>query len=264
MTSELAKNINLAALVEAWNQAQAEVWAAHELLETAEKRLKGNFNASTYQLSILSSYQSGEMSNPKKLIERLKRDAWQVIVDRMEIRRVMSVKRAEELDKKLREGELPEITEAAIFEMMDTAFTNVNTFIEEAIKEVFEILRPRHNHYKTNSQFDIGERVILSSSVTIRWGSKFDTNHYREKDLRALDNVFHSLDGKGLPKTHYGPLIDAIKDTSIHVGKGETDYFEFKCFRNCNLHLKFKRMDLVKQLNAIAGGNRLYANRNEN
>jgi hypothetical protein len=41
------------------------------------------------------------------------------------------------------------------------------------------------------------------------------------------------------------------------TGSGETEYFRFKCCRNHNLHLEFKRLDLVEKLNAIAGGMRL-------
>ena|SRR5439155_23407886 len=48
-------------------------------------------------------------------------------------------------------------------------------------------------------------------------------------------------------------LIDAIEAAK----DGETDYFRFKCFRNRNLHLEFKRLDLVAKLNAVAGGMRL-------
>ena len=61
--------------------------------------------------------------------------------------------------------------------------------------------------------------------------------------------------GNGTIKTHRGPLIDAIE--AAKDGTGETEYFRFRCFRNRNLHLEFKRLDLVAKLNAVAGGMRL-------
>ena len=67
--------------------------------------------------------------------------------------------------------------------------------------------------------------------------------------------MFHALDGNGTIKTHRGPLIDAKE--AAKDGTGETDYFRFRCFRNRNLHLEFKRLDLVAKLNAVAGGLRL-------
>ncbi len=35
-------------------------------------------------------------------------------------------------------------------------------FIEEAVKQVLEFMRPRNSHYKTNSEFEIDKRVIVS------------------------------------------------------------------------------------------------------
>ena len=68
-------------------------------------------------------------------------------------------------------------------------------------------------------------------------------DHYREQHIRAIDNVFHALDGNGAIKTHRGPLIDAIE--AAKDGAEETDYFRFRCFRNRNLHLELKQLDLV-------------------
>lgn len=42
--------------------------------------------------------------------------------------------------------------------------------------------------------------------------------------------------------------------TTFAEGKGETEYFRFKCYHNGNLHLEFKRPDLVQKINAIVGG----------
>jgi hypothetical protein len=66
----------------------------------------------------------------------------------------------------------------------------------------------------------------------------------------------YGLTGRGsVLKSHNGPLYDAITDSSD--GTGETEYFKFKCFKNQNLHVEFKRLDLVARLNAVAGGARL-------
>jgi len=186
-------------------------------------------------------------------LKELKKDVWQVLIDRMELRRILSVKRNEELRRQIETGEdLPDIDEAQILAMLEGTLANTSTFIEEAVQEVFEFLRPRNSRYKTNTEFEIGKRVILFA-VENKWGGGFRVDHYREQHIRAIDNVFHALDGNGTIKTHRGPLIDAIEAAK----DGETDYFRFKCFRNRNLHLEFKRLDLVAKLNAVVGGMRL-------
>lgn len=40
-------------------------------------------------------------------------------------------------------------------------------------------------------------------------------------------------------------------------GPGETDLFAFRCCANGNLHLRFRRLDLLARFNQIAGGRRL-------
>ena len=72
-----------------------------------------------------------------------------------------------------------------------------------------------------------------------------------ENELRALDNVFHLLDGKPLSAYRNGDLTNAIQESAR--GIGETEFFRFKCHINHNLHLEFKRMDLVLLLNEVGG-----------
>ena len=124
--------------------------------------------------------------------------------------------------------------------IVEMAGASIPTFIEEAVKEV---------------------RVIFGWGVldeTHQWTKTYRVAYGRSRDvLRAMDNVFHLLDGQGTVKTTEGPLVDAINACPVDVGEGETVYFRFKCYRNRNLHLEFKRMDLVQKLNAVAGGERL-------
>ena len=135
-------------------------------------------------------------------MKELKKDVWQVLIDRMELRRILSVKRNKELRRQIETGEdLPDIDEAQILAMLEGTLANTGAFIEEAVQEVFEYLRPRHSHYKTNTEFEIGKRVILFALET-KWGGGFRVDHYREQHIRAIDNVFHAMDGNGTIKTH--------------------------------------------------------------
>ena len=134
-----------------------------------------------------------------------------MLIDRMELRRILSVKRNEELNRQIETGkDLPDIDEAQILAMLEGTLANTGAFIEEAVQEVFEFLRPRNSRYKTNTEFEIGKRVILFA-VENKWGGGFRVDHYREQHIRAIDNVFHAMDGNGTIKTHRGPLIDAME-----------------------------------------------------
>lgn len=183
--------------------------------------------------------------------------AWRILVDRMELKRICSVARATEIDKQMeRPKELPEITEANMIAMLEGNVRNVGAFLAEAIKELFDHLRPyRHGDLGdgmvTNKVYQIGERVVLHYAVTQSFGGGRFRLSYSERQtqvVRCLDNVMHLLDGKGTVPTHAGPLVDALNGEG-NRGLVETEYFEAKSFKNQNLHLRFKRPDLLAELN---------------
>ena len=153
------------------------------------------------------------------------------------------------------------ITGPNLIAMLEGTLAKMGQYIEDAVREVYDYLRPspecwRFKEYNTNqkSQFELSDRVILSGAIDTYRGNHFSVNHYRHDMIRAIDNVFHTLDGKGLVKTYDGELCNAIEKCLRTEGGGLTTYFEFKCFKNGNLHLKFRRPDLVARLNQIAGG----------
>lgn len=257
-TTDIAKRETLAAMIGTYQQATLKIEEAYTILEEAQKALRAVFlDAPGYRFSVneRSNTDVGQIAS-KAIIARIKKDAWAVIVERMELRRLLSIQRRNELDAQIEKGELPELTDESVLALFETSAANVNTYMEEAVKEVFEFLRPRQSRYKTNTEFELGKRVILTWQVEKGWSNgAFRVNYHRDKYLTALDNVFHMIDGKGPIKTYHGPLYDAI--TNSPDGTGKTDYFKFRCCINGNLHLEFLRPDLVARLNAIAGGNRL-------
>jgi len=141
---------------------------------------------------------------------------------------------------------------------MTSIIDSAADYADEAVVEVFNMLRvgaSSHSRLKTNeknAQFDIGKKVILTGWwVQHKYsGGGMEINYQRRSELTALDKVFHMLDGKGVPGGYNSPLIDAINTSS---GTGETDFFIFCACSNGNLHITFKRLDLVSKINAIAG-----------
>jgi hypothetical protein len=263
----------LTEMVAAYRQAEVDIRCAYALLTGAEERLKAAFQSDAYAFD-LDAYshrsRSLDYTKPEQTMHELKHAAWKVLVDKMGIRSAMSIQRAKELDEQLagrtdRFGHdvepLPEITEANILAMMESTLGNLGAMLEEAVLEVFDWLMPRNwrLEYKTNqkSQWELKEKLILTCCIqrSHSRNTPYQVNYYRQQNITALDNVFAMMDGKGIVKTHYGPLTDAICASAD--GTGETEYFAFKCFGNGNLHLKFKRPDLVAKLNAVAGGMRL-------
>ncbi len=174
----------------------------------------------------------------------MERRAWEVLVDALGIKNVMSVAKRKAFDEQLRKGELPPVSEQTVIATMFGLTDQAKDFATEAAREVFDLLRPRGHlggQYVTNSAFRVGRRVILPYRVDQRYGDRgYTVNHDRSQELTAIDGIFHLLDGKGVMRENRGPLVAAI-NSSDKTGRGETIYFRFKCFKNRNLHLEFKR-----------------------
>ena len=126
MNNEIIPRTTLTMLVAAWRESAAEIPQAFGLLVSAEKRLKETFKPDSYLFDLSrtdSRYRRYE--DPDELLKELKKDVWRVLIDRMELRRILSVKRNEELKRQTKTGEdLPEIDEAQLLAMLEGTLAN--------------------------------------------------------------------------------------------------------------------------------------------
>lgn len=252
--------MTVAEIVRVYQQAEAQVREGFRLVREAEKSLDSSLKLANLYGFHISSPGGWRMNfeDVETPLKELRKQVWQNIVERLQLRSMMSNRDWEALSKKIEAGDMPEITEGSVNEALQQYLEDLPRMLERAVDEVFEWLRPRRSHYKTNSELEIGPKVILSMMVDSTWSDRWDVNHYFKQRLTSLDRVFAALDGKGaIAKTHYGPLHDAITALDKNETSGSTEYFEFKCFKNGNLHLKFRRLDLLKKFNEMAGGRRL-------
>lgn len=207
-----------------------------------------------------------DFENPGECIKEIRRELWHTMVERLEIRRLMSVKAWTELKQQIDKGEVPELTEEAIAAMVKQFSDAAPAMLEQAVAEVFDFLRPPHSDYKRNSEYEVPRRVALTWVIdtwhTKTFPSKFLVpRHQCEQQLTALENVFHALDGRGsISKGNVSKLSEAIRKTK-RGALGKTEYFEFRGFNNGALHLTFLREDLLLRFNQIAGGARLRSKR---
>jgi len=251
------KRESLTEMVDSYNQACRNVDQAFELLEVAKIRLESSFGGYGFDCISLMRYHN----KPDEIKSQLKKAAWETLLDRIEIKKVMSNKAIDELHKSFENiKDIPEITLTSLNEIIMGMLENAPEYAKGMYKEAYEILMPGNNQndeYKTNkknARRSLGKKVIITWVVEISYGGRYGIMGSRsEERLLCVDKVFHILDGKGIPKGYRSPLIDAIVQTETGRDYGETEYFKFRCCKNRNLHLEFKRMDLVEKLNRVAG-----------
>jgi hypothetical protein len=234
----------------------AEMLRLVQALDESGERLRkafedGNSYAHDFKLYVRCFHNRDADLNGIMLYFR--QQAWRSIVSRLGIEKIMSIAARNQFQKQLDEGkDLPDISEETILGVLSQWASQTQDLAKEAVKEIFEWLRPYRSLHKTNCAWKIGKKVIQRYMVERTWTRDgFRVKYDKEKYLIALDTVFHLLDGKGPLKGNRGPLVDGINTST---GTGETDYFKFRCFKNTNLHIQFKRLDLVKELNRTAVG----------
>lgn len=261
-STDLARNTTVAQLVAACQSAETVILSSFAAIVEAENAINAAFSTTgdtgrSIRIDASDNH-SSRFDEPARAIERIERQCWRLIVERLELRRLLSIQRWKELDRELDKGKLPRISIEAVSDFAQAYGDNIEAMHEEAVREIFEWLRPPGTKYKTNAEFEIGPRVILSHVVQRRWSGKgyaIYSEHYAQR-LLALENVFNALAGNGMISKGYRSQIHAAIEAT-EDGHGETDLFAWKVFKNGNLHLEFKRLDLLAALNRKAGGMRL-------
>lgn len=264
-TKEITKRLSIKEIAAAYADAKRLLVEGCAALTEATQRLEVAFGGNTNYRNGFSwdhgiRYKGCSFENPDSFEKYMRREAWRTIVGILEIKKISSIKRCEEIDKQLDSGELPEITEKTLAEMLSQNLNNMSDTLKELVREVFDWLRPSPDSYITQgykthqkNTFVLQQSHILVWAVERRYNNRSYRVIYRKEDkIRALDAVMHILDGKPLPTEHWGKLYTAIENSKD--GVGETDYFEFRCYKNKNLHIKFKRQDLLDELNRIGSG----------
>lgn len=269
--TDVARRTTLSELCRAWNTAEREIAAAFKLIERAEGRLESVFQGGNHCFSVQKHGQSVNWSKPQEATERLRRQVWRVIAERMALRQNMSLAQAKELDRQIETGEgLPPIRYTDVLATVETLLSRRGEFLEAKVHECYRWLRPdcwsgsgRYGYTplatnRKSFEAGVGEKVIISYGCQRCFRGGFEVNYNRRDELRALDQVFHLLDGQPQVTTHGGELCDAIYTQTKTGGRdAETPYFHARCYGNQNLHLTFKRRDLLDKFNLIAGGKNL-------
>lgn len=260
MSEEMIRS-SLLARVEVFNRSLDRVLRAFDTLQEVGNNLHKIFNGVLAADFSIGVYFEGSTHHFKYsdnvsdlLVKHYNRQAWRAALDEIQLWNVMGIEDSKKMRKQLDEGDLPEFTVENVLSTIMGLGAQAKNFAASAMREVFDFLTPRRSGLKTNSLFRVGKRAIIRCGVDKTYGGRFHVNYHRSDRLRAMDAAFHLLDGKGPMKEGRGPLIEAINAGNV---TGETDYFRFKCFKNQNLHIEFKRLDLVKELNFIAAGERV-------
>lgn len=109
--------------------------------------------------------------------------------------------------------------------------------------------------FRSHDGWKIGSRVILSNAFDEFGHWNYYRNH--RDTLTDIERTFFVLDGRKQPESYAGVVATIDEDRRrhwrAHQSECETEFFKVRCFKNGNLHVWFKRNDLVSQVNRLIG-----------
>lgn len=172
---------------------------------------------------------------------------WNHLIQATNLERLMDRTARDAFRRQLQEDPPPATAdncEATLRQLMGDA----DMIFKRGIATAFSQLDRR---FRSHDGFKVGSRIVLSY-VLSTYGAWVGA---RDETLRDIERTFHTLDGKPHPERGAGVcgLIDEAKRRAFTLQpfEVETEYFRVRGFRNGNVHLWFKRPDLVERVNQL-------------
>jgi hypothetical protein len=246
---------------------EVEIRQCFDRLAKVEERLAFLFEdeGTSFTLRDQHNHRGVSFNECEPVLEQARRSIWRCIMDKLDVQKFVSDKRWTEILKQLEKDELPDIIRENVEAWQRGVMGSMDDLLREKVEEVFNYLRPRRDHFKTNKPFELDKRVVLEWNVECNqaycnWRPRL--RYDRQQMWRSIESLFRTLDGKGsATQNHQSDVEKAIHDSDVETGRCETEYFKLRACRKGTLHVEFKRPDLVAKLNAIAGGKNLKGNR---
>lgn len=180
----------------------------------------------------------------KRVRAELDCSMWRRAFDLTGFKQLMDSQAVAEFEKSLSPMP-PEFTEANIRETFIDLRNNACNMFRRGVFNVFRYLS---DDYRTNASepFRIGRKIIMSYMVSPSFRRGLQIRHGSADKLNDLDRVMKTLDEKiFLPRTLESAMTGAFEAGEVY----EDAYYRAKAYKNGNLHLEFKRLDLLEKVN---------------
>lgn len=181
----------------------------------------------------------------RKEVDRL---IWGHVIYSLGIERLMDRDAREQMRRTLQDNP-PPATADNCHTWAQSLMADAGMIFQRGIANAFSRLDRR---FRSHDGFKIGARLVLSWAMD-SWGH---WSRGQDETLRDVERAFHVLDKKPQPERHAGVVgaCDQAKrgqGLSLRAFEAETEYFRVRGFKNGNLHLWFKRPDLVARVNEL-------------
>ena len=257
--SEIEKRRTAGEIVDAYQKARGRILQAlHEVVEASDEFAQTGVSPDL-DLGHRGSarFTTGMVEDALKPMEAA---AWDRILITFEVWSMLSIARQRELQDLLDKGGLGPLTRANVGAMLDGWSRQIPDMLRETVQEVLTFLDGRGWKNKrakglARDHMFVPRRLILSGAIEARckYGWYRRVNHYFTARLHALERVCRAIKGRTGEVEEWDTLRSKINNSDLPAS-GETEFFEYKCFENGNLHLVWKDEGLLRRLNELAAG----------
>lgn len=189
-----------------------------------------------------------EQGRHAEVVENLRRDldgsVWNHIMGALGLLNLMDAQAMTEF-REQNEKAPPEVTRDNLVATFERLTADSDALFRRGVINLFQKL---DRSFASNPAYRLGDKLVFTGALSEFGGWSHWNN--RQAEMRDLDRIFHIMDGKA-PKDHGGDASAMISATRKAPATVETDYFVCKLFKNRNLHVAFKRQDLVAKVNRI-------------
>ena len=252
-STDLTRKASAAELVGCRDEAIRLYAEAFRLIHEAKKmtvRATGSDYCSPDLRSMtFYSIEKGDFKDAmKETTQRIDAGCWEYMLDALGMKNMMDATALEAFRDQNKKDPPPVTMDNLAATMTDLSSRRVEIF-DAGVINLFTKL---DHSFKTNPSFRLDKKIIINNALSSGSCNWYGWNQYRnaQDQVRDLDRIFHLLDGKA-PKDH---LADAAAEVGRAKSKPctvETEYLDFRLFKNGNLHITLNRPDLAAGINRI-------------
>ena len=238
MFKELAIPSSITDMIEARDRALSLIESAEQLLKEAEETLApmGNY------LFPMSARLDGSL--PRIRVE-LDQRMWSASFTKAGFFQVMDAQAKNEFEASVAR-KTPVFSIGTVRSTFLSLAQESDKIFKRGLVNVFLNLS-RYHVTNQKEPFKVGKKVI-KGWMTDRWSGHLQIRYEASAQINDIDRVFKILDGKKHnPRELENQINAAWKKSNVF----EDDYYRIKGFKNGNIHIEFKRSDLLKKANRL-------------
>lgn len=262
MTTELSTFIKKSELAEQLQEIPRLIKEYHELVKLIKHTHELNYKKERFvnYIEELNDIRLLFKENTVLLdeeLDRVRSNYWRLILNTEEFANRLTTEAKNDLMKQIEMAGNLEINEDNVYMLLSAMLGNQSSMIEQSVVGIFDKVTQHsqrgeyttnihlYNGWYTNDAFKINSKIIYPISRGgfdwTAYGDTFDRLGYAIKDfIRDLDKAFQ-LFGKTEP-------FDKVGENEF-----ENNVMRFKLFKKGTVHIWFKDLEKLDQINLIAG-----------